>query len=88
MNLSSVYLFDFAEWRRAGSIDTYDEILKEAAATQKTRHGKIAGESCHRLKEVAEHNNLNLVEIHQGFRAANDSAKLVLDAILQAANSQ
>jgi hypothetical protein len=88
VNLSSVYLLDFAVWRHAGSVDVYDEILKETAASQETGHRKIARESRHGLKKVAEKDDFYLVKIHWGLRSANNSTKVIFDAILHATDTQ
>ena len=82
-----MYFLDFAVGRRTGSVDAYDEILKEPAAPEKTRHGKVAGKPCHRFEEIGEYHDPDLMEIHRSLWAADNSTEFVLDTILQATYS-
>ena len=79
---------DFAERRRGGRINLHNEILEETPATQQASYRQIARESRHGLEGIAEYHDCDFVKIHRGAWAANHSAKVVSNAILQAAYSQ
>ena len=81
-------LVDFAERWRGGRINLHNEILEETPAPQQASYRQIARESRHCLEEVAENDDLDLVKIHWGLRTANNSAKVVFDAIFHTTNAQ